>query len=277
MFLEDFLEGFMRNFLMIVLTVTLLTSPIHTQQIAPTADPLMLTRELVAKGITPPEPLSKVEAEYPDDARSQHLNGLCNVQIVVDVQGNPQNVRIIHCTESVFEQSSLNAAKQYRFKPAVTQEGKPVAVAMYIQTQFRLMDISFRHRMSKAEANREINKLIHYGFIPQRGGTSEPDPDGVYPFTRNVTGPRVIEFSDEGYGLAAFAYEGSGACDIVLTVSTDGKAIYPQMTHCERPELEKPAIDSLLKSKYKSGFVNGKPVAMRASIHLEYGDVAAKP
>jgi TonB family protein len=236
----------------------------------------MLTHELAARGITPPELLSTVEAEYPDDARSQHINGLCMVRIVVDVQGNPQNVSIIHCTDSVFEQNSLNAARQYRFKPAATQEGKPVAVAMFIQTQFHLMDLPFRHRMSKAEVNREVSKPIDYGFIPQRGGTSEPDSDGVFPLTRNVTGPRVIQFSDEGYGLTAFAYEGSGACDIVLTVSTKGKATDPQVTRCERPELEKPAVASLLKSQYKPGMVHGKEVPMRGTIHLEYGGISPK-
>jgi len=43
------------------------------------------------------------------------------------------------------------------------------------------------------------------------------------------------------------------------------------VTNCVRPALEKPAIESLLKSKYKPGMVNGNAVPMRASIHLEYG------
>jgi hypothetical protein len=118
---------------------------------------------------------------------------------------------------------------------------------------------------------------IRHGFIPQRGGASVPDSDGVYPLTRSVTGPRVIEFSDKGYGQMAFAHEGNSSCDVVLTVSEKGKASDPQVTHCERPELEEPAVDSLLKSQYTPGFVNGKAVPMRGSIHLEYGDDSAKP
>jgi len=42
--------------------------------------------------------------------------------------------------------------------------------------------------------------------------------------------------------------------------------------HCERSELEKPAVESLLKSPYKPGYVNGKPVPIRAMIHLYYDD-----
>jgi hypothetical protein len=56
-----------------------------------------------------------------------------------------------------------------------------------------------------------------------------------------------------------------------------GKATDPQVTHCERPELEKPAVESLLKSQYEPGIVNGIEVPMRASIHLDYGDSPSKP
>jgi hypothetical protein len=52
-----------------------------------------------------------------------------------------------------------------------------------------------RH-LSKAEAYRELSKPIRYGFVPQQGGASVSDSDGVYPFTRGVTGPRVIKFAD---------------------------------------------------------------------------------
>jgi hypothetical protein len=57
----------------------------------------------------------------------------------------------------------------------------------------------------------------------------------------------------------------------VLTISVKGKATDPHVTHCERPNLEKPAVESLLKSKYTPGSVNGVEVPMRVSIHLEYG------
>jgi hypothetical protein len=133
-----------------------------------------------------------------------------------------------------------------------------------------------RH-MGKSEINQQLSKPIRSAFIPQLGGASVPDSDGNYSLTRNATGPRVIKFSDEGYGKMAFSHDGNSVCDIVLSVDLKGRPEDPQVSHCERPELEKPAIDSLLKSEYKPGFVNGKAVPMRATIHLEYGEVAAKP
>jgi hypothetical protein len=98
----------------------------------------------------------------------------------------------------------------------------------------------------------------------------------VYPLTKLCTPPAIIKFSDKGYGSTA-SFSPTGACDIVLTISTKGKAADPQVTRCERPGLEKPAVESLLKSEYTPGMVNGKAVPMRVSVHLEYGDDAAKP
>lgn len=266
----------MQRFWMITLTLALMTGICHTQQTVQTTKAAVSTNELTSKEITPPALVNSVDPEYSDDARSKHINGLCMVSLIVDIQGNPQNVRIVHCTDSSFEQGSLDAVKQYRFKPAATQEGKPVPVTVNIQINYHLSKIPTRHHLSEKGINNEISAPIRYSIIPQRSGASEPDSDGVYPFTRSVTGPRVIKFSDEGYGRLGFVHEGNSVCDVVLTIDVKGKASDPQVTHCERPELEEPAIKSLHKSEYKPGFVNGKAVPMRASIHLEYGGVPPK-
>jgi hypothetical protein len=63
----------------------------------------------------------------------------------------------------------------------------------------------------------------------------------------------------------------------MITISAAGKATDPKVTHCERPELEKPAVQSLLESKFKSGSVNGKPVPIRTTVHLEYYEAPVKP
>lgn len=266
----------MRNKWWIGILLALVAIPGHAQQDTHTADAHLPADQLAAKHISPPKVLDNVEAEFSDDARRRNIGGLCLVSMIVDVQGNPQNARIIHCTDPVFEESSLNAVKKYRFSPAVTQEGKPVPVMISVEVNYHLYRSLFARRASKEEISGEVSAPIRYGFIPQQGGASDPGPDGAYPFTRTVTGPRVIKFSDEGYGRVAFIHEGNGACDVMLTISVKGKASDPQVAHCERPELERPAVESLFKSEYNPGFVNGKVVPMRASIHLEYGDSPAK-
>jgi hypothetical protein len=279
--------------------LSLATSLGHTQQAALLTDTRMSSDQFAAKNITPPELIRGDSAEYPVEAKFQQISGLCSISLEVGIQGDPQNIHIIHCTDPSFEETSLNAVEQYKFKPAATPDGKPVLVTMPVILRYHVVKHSLSLRMvfnwpinnwpiipdkrlnldrhmGKTEANLEVSKPIRSAFIPLRGGVSEPDSDGVYSLTRNATGPRVVKFSDKGYGQLAFVNEGNSVCDVVLTIDLKGRASDPQVMHCERPELEKPAIDSLLKSEYKPGFVKGNAVPMRASIHLEYGEVNAK-
>jgi len=181
----------------------------------------------------------------------------------------PQNIQIVRCTDPSFEENSLKAVAQYKFRPATTQEGQPIAVTIHVEVSFRLY--GFRGEKHQAMP-------IRFEFSAPPGSTSsEPDAGGVYPLSKSATPPSVVKFSDKEYGDAAFAFSGKSACDMLITISTKGKASDPQVIHCESPALERAAIDSLLRTKYLPGSLNGKAVPMRASIHLEYGDVPPKP
>jgi len=170
----------------------------------------------------------------------------------------PQEVKLVRCTDPAFEKNSLSAASKYRFKPATTQEGTSVSCTTAVE-------INYWH-----DTNRDQVVPIRWEFSSPPGiTTADAGADGVYPLTRKSIPPVVTRFVDSGYGNAAFlSLEGNGGCDVVLT---KGKATDPKVTHCERPNLEKPAVESLLNSKYKPGSVNGVEVPMRVSIHLEYG------
>jgi TonB family protein len=255
----------MRRLWMIALSLAVLAIPGHSQQAAQQTDAPVPADQLAAKKINPPSPIKTVEAEFSDEAKRKHIDGVCLVSLIVDAQGNPQNARIIHCTDSSFEESSLDAVKQYRFNPAATQEGKPIPVMIHVEIHYHL-------------DRNNSNSPIRLGFSSPPGMISaDPSANGVYPFTKFLTSPSMTRFSDEGYGPAAIAARGKGGCDIVLTINAKGKASDPVVIHCETPALEKPAVDSLLRSKYKPGSVNGKAVAIRASVHLEYNDVPPKP
>jgi TonB family protein len=254
----------MQRFWMMALTLTVAASLAHAQQATPPADAPLLTRELIAKGkINPPKPIHFPEAHFSDEARAMKINGRCIVSLTVDVTGMPRNLKVDRCSDPSFEESSLDAVAQYRFKPATTQEGKPVAVKVNVEINYRLSGVS------------GLPVPIRYTFkTPPETTTSAPGPDGVYPLTQSDTPPTMIKFIDEKYGEAAFPLKGNGACDIVLTISAKGKASDPVVTHCERPSLETPAVQSLLQSHYKPGQVNGKAVPMRASIHIELADMS---
>jgi protein TonB len=59
------------------------------------------------------------------------------VSIIVDVQGNPQNPRVVRALGEGLDEKAIEAIKQYRFKPAM-KNGKPVPVMMNVEIDFRL-------------------------------------------------------------------------------------------------------------------------------------------
>jgi TonB family protein len=229
--------------------------------------PSPLDKQETTNNLNPPIPLNNIEAHYSNEARKKGINGRCIVSLIVDIQGNPKDIRLVSCTNPVFENTSLEAVAKYKFSPATTKkEGSPVPVQLAVEVEYKLYGLS------------EWRKMLHYNFTPPPGvSATDSGADGVYPFTKDATPPIMSKFEDKGYGAATFhRVTGNGACDIVLTIDVRGKASDPKVAHCDQPEFEEPAVKSLLKSEYQPGFVNGKAVPMRVSIHLEYGGDAAK-
>jgi TonB family protein len=215
--------------------------------------------QALVEKINPPVPRIQIEAEFPEKARIKKLNGKCVVSLGIDLNGVPQNVHIARCTDPVFEKSSLEAAAKYRFKPATNSEGKQVPAQVQIMIAFELMGVH------------DPVIRIHYSRYTPPGVTSfEPGPDRVYPYSKNVDPPVLTAFSDDGYGDAAFATDGTGACDITLTIDQQGKPSNPEGAHCTKIGITRLAAESLLDSRYTPGKVNGKPVAVRMAIHLEF-------
>jgi TonB family protein len=249
---------------MIALLLALPATPSQAQQATQSTSSILPAVQPPASKINPPTPLNIVEAQFPEDARQRRINGRCLVSLTVDVNGMPQDIKLVRCTDPSFEVNSLDAVKQYRFQPATTQEGKQVSSMIAVEVDFRVFGAP--------------ETPIRLRFSSPPGPLSPtPGPHGLYPFKRLNTLPAVSNFSDKGFEQATFRVDGSCTCDIVLTISAKGKASEPQVTHCQSPALEEPAIQSLLNSRYIPGKVKGKAVPTRTSIHLEYCDVPPKP
>ena len=88
-------------------------------------------------GVTQPIPIFTPEAEFSDEARRQKYQGVCVISLIVDAQGNPQNPRVVRPLGLGLDQKALQAVERYRFKPA-KKDGKPVAVVMVVEVDFRL-------------------------------------------------------------------------------------------------------------------------------------------
>jgi protein TonB len=91
----------------------------------------------VGGGVSAPQLIHSVEPEFTDDARRANYQGNVSVQLIVDSQGNPQNVRLVSHLGMGLDEKAIEAVRQYRFHPAMYQ-GHPVSVQILIDVAFHL-------------------------------------------------------------------------------------------------------------------------------------------
>lgn len=91
----------------------------------------------VGGGVSAPQVIHSVEPQFTAQARSANYQGVVAVQLIVDSQGFPQNVRVVRHLGMGLDEEAIDAVKQYRFRPAIYQ-GHPVSVQMVVDVEFRL-------------------------------------------------------------------------------------------------------------------------------------------
>ena len=87
--------------------------------------------------ITPPHLTTKTDPEYSDIARQLKYQGTALLSLVVDASGMVQNVQVTQPLGAGLDENAIAAVKQWKFDPA-TKDGKPVAVAIAVEVDFRL-------------------------------------------------------------------------------------------------------------------------------------------
>jgi TonB family protein len=91
----------------------------------------------VGNGVLPPQVIYAPAPKFSPEARKAKYGGIATVSLIVDAQGNPQNVHIINHLKMGLDEETLAVVAQYKFKPA-TLQGKPVPVAVNIEVNFKI-------------------------------------------------------------------------------------------------------------------------------------------
>lgn len=91
----------------------------------------------VAGCITPPRQIKGPSPKFPKKERKAHHEGTVTLALVVNPDGSPTNIVVLHSLSDDFDKAAIKAVERWRFSPA-TKEGKPVAVKIAVETVFRL-------------------------------------------------------------------------------------------------------------------------------------------
>jgi protein TonB len=93
----------------------------------------------VGDGVTAPRAIYQPEAEFSDEARRAKYEGTVVVTLIVDANGNPQNVHVSRSLGMGLDEKAVEAVQKYKFKPATDQStGKGVPVQVAVEVRFRL-------------------------------------------------------------------------------------------------------------------------------------------
>ncbi len=92
----------------------------------------------VGGGISKPVLIYQPEAEFSDEARRAKYQGVCLIQLIVDAQGNPQNIRVIRTLGMGLDEKAVEAVRKYKFKPALKDGKTPVPVLITVEVDFHL-------------------------------------------------------------------------------------------------------------------------------------------
>jgi TonB family protein len=91
----------------------------------------------VGGGVSAPQVIHSVQPEFTEQARQANYEGTVSIQLIVDSQGNPQDIRVTRHLGMGLDQKAIDAVRQYKFRPAMYQE-HPVSVQMVIEVDFHL-------------------------------------------------------------------------------------------------------------------------------------------
>jgi TonB family protein len=91
----------------------------------------------VGGGVSAPRVIYSVEPQFTSEARQANYQGTVAIQLIVDSQGNPQDVRVVRHLGMGLDERAIEAVRQYKFSPAMYQ-GHAASVQMIINVDFRL-------------------------------------------------------------------------------------------------------------------------------------------
>jgi TonB family protein len=86
-----------------------------------------------------PTVIREVMPTYPAQAKQDKIEGTVTLDVLIDADGQPEQVKVIHSIEESLDRASVDAAGQWRFRPA-TRDGKPVRVWATIEFEFSLRE-----------------------------------------------------------------------------------------------------------------------------------------
>lgn len=205
----------------------------------------------VGGGVIFPHAIYTPKPDYSEEARREKIEGVCVVMLIVGPDGVPRNISVQQTLRPDLDAKAIEAVEKWRFEPG-TKDGKPVAVGIKEEVEFRLEsdNVKVRELQRQADAGdpkaqlelsknyfqgMDVRKSESFGYKLLRQAAEQGLPEAQYEMGeyRSGKGSGSINYFDAfvWYSLAERGgYKGSAkkAKEIAKKLSPDdlGNARY---------------------------------------------------
>jgi TonB family protein len=209
----------------------------------------------VGPEVTPPRLLRAVLARYPSGVPGNRIQGMTVMAMVIDANGLPQHIQLLHGHGDAFDQAAINAVKQSKFAPG-TLADKPVPV---------WIDIRVALRANLSQAVPEV--LIPERDLPSPGAEQLEDKHGK---PLKYTPPIPIHTVDADFVNPFTKYPITQVAIVSVLVDAEG---LPKDVHVQRGlgfGLDEKARAAVERYRFYPATQNGKPIEARRNLEVKF-------
>jgi TonB family protein len=91
----------------------------------------------VGHGVTAPRAIQTAPPEYSEAARKVRYQGTCVLDLVVNAEGRPEQIKVDRAIGLGLDAKAVDAVSQWKFQPAM-KDGVPVAASIKVEVNFHL-------------------------------------------------------------------------------------------------------------------------------------------
>jgi len=214
----------------------------------------------------------KVQPQYPQEAREQHIQGTVILKAQISKEGDVAQLDLVS-GHPLLVPAAIEAVKQWKYKPFLL-DGQPLVV----ETQ---VSVDFTPETTEG-AGSESGPPSVIGSIPGDPGggivggvitTTVRNADGTLRvhLPSSISETLLIKRVQPKYPEAARKQAiRAGSAVFKGIISKEGDVVEVQLVSAASPAFEQPAIDAVKQWKYKPYLLNGRPVEVETQIDVAF-------
>lgn len=243
---------------------TAFLSPWHLSALQQQSEAPKPQRLRVSLGVSEGLLTHRVEPEYPEGARAEHVSGEVILRVIVDKQGKVVEVAPVSreglppdpavTDDPRLRAAAMKAVKQWEYRPYLLN-GEPIEVETRVVVRFKLESSQPAPQAPETAA-------------PQEPGAASPQVKRLR-IAPGVLEGMILQKVEPKYPPMARVAHIQGDVRMLVTIDKEGN-VHNLRLVSGHPILAQAAMDAVKEWKYKPFLLNGDPVEVEGAILVAF-------